>query len=75
MTNFMIERRERVERIARACFRIERAEPLIATLSARQRRAISVGRAERAGVRRSARAHVAAISAAATRRFSDCMTL
>ena len=75
LADFVIERRKSVESVARAWRRIERAKPLIAALSVRQRGAISVGLIERALAFRTARAHGAAIRAAATRRFSDCMTL
>ena len=75
MPDLVVERRERVESVARARLRIERAKPLIAVLGARERRAIPVGLAERVVARRTAADHGAAISAAATRRLSDCMTL
>ena len=75
VTDFRVEARERKKRVARAGVRIERGEPLIAGVSAGERGAISVGLAERAGARRTALGHGAAISAAATRRPSDCMTL
>ena len=75
MPDLVVERRERVESVAALASRIERAKPLIAVLSARQRRAIPVGLAERVVAARTAAAHGAAISAAATRRLSDCMTL
>ena len=75
VTDLVIETRQGQESVARVFARIERAEPLIAGMGARERRAMSVGVPERVGARRTARAHGAAMSAAATRRFSDCMTL
>ena len=75
VTDLGIETREGQESVARVFARIKRAEPLVAGMGARERRAMPVGVPERIGARRTARAHGAAMSAAATRRFSDCMTL
>ena len=75
VTDFVVEARQSEKRAARVCARIERAEPLIASVSAGERGAMLGGVRERVGARRTARRHGAAISAAATRRPSDCMTL
>ena len=75
LTDFVIESGQRAKSVARALARVERADPLIAGLTACERGAISVGLVERAVAQWTAGAHGVAISAAATRRFSDCMTL
>ena len=75
MTDFVIETRQGEERAARVGAGIERAQPLIASVSAGERGAMLGGVRKRVGARRRARGHGAAISAAATRRPSDCMTL
>ena len=75
MTDFVVEARQGEQRAARVGAGIEGAEPLIAGVSAGERGAMLSGVRERVGARRRARGHGAAISAAATRRPSDCMTL
>ena len=75
MTDFVVETREGEERAARFYAGIERAQPLIASVSAGEPGAMRMGVRKRVGARRRARGHGAAISAAATRRPSDCMTL
>ena len=75
LSDLVVERSQRAKRVARNRPRVERAKPLIAIVSAREGGAISAGLAERAVVQRTAPVHGVAISAAATRRFSDCMTL
>ena len=54
---------------------VERAQPLIAGMLAREGGAMLVGFRQRAGAERAAGGHGAAIRAAATRRSSDRMTL
>ena len=75
LTDFVIETSQGEERAARAGACIERAQPLIASVRAGERGTMLGGVRKRVGARRRALGHGAAISAAATRRPSECMTL
>ena len=75
LTDFIIEACERYERVAGGWRCVERAQPLIAGVFAREAAAIFVGFRQRAAAGRAAVGHGAAIRAAATRRSSDRMTL
>ncbi len=70
LAQFVIEGGKRDQRVAAGRRGIERAEPFVARVFAHERGAIGVGFLKRAGC-----AHGAAMSAAATRRPSSCITL
>src|ERR1700722_8872280 len=75
ITDFIIETCQGEKRAACVGGGIERAQPLIPRVLAGERSAMLGGVRKRVGARRRALGHGAAISAAATRRPSDCMTL
>ena len=75
LADFVIEACERQQSVAGLGRRVERAEPLVAGVGAGELGAMLSGFRQRRGAERTGRGHGAAISAAATRRSSDCMTL